>query len=326
MKATQLDGRSLMMGGERYLSFYGTSYLGLPYDKQFQDYVHEGMSLYGSSLGSSPLSIPQLDIYERLEKQFANYYGFEDALLFASGYAAGQTVVAMFENLDYKIAYGNIAHPALKLEKKIIQRNSSENTRRTLHAIDYIDPITFENGVVGGDEKGKDVILIDTSHAFGLFDEELKAFSKQKNVMICGSLNKAMGTNAGVVLGNEAQVRNLKATNRYKTASAPSPAECFALFKAIEDKLINDKKKDLGRLVEGLVTNEFIRIKEGFPVFTFRDSGQKLYDHIKENKALIWRNRYPSEESALVNRAVITAAHSRGDVDFLIQTCKACPV
>ena len=320
MQASYLDGRKIVVDGRDFTYFYGTSYLGMPYDDAFKRFIRDGQNKYGSSLGSSPLSSPQLDIYHQLEACLANQYGFDRSLLFASGYAAAQTVVEHYRQLDFSIEYGNIAHPALKLEKKLLQKNESEKSKQTLHAIDFIDPITFELGDQYKAEQQGDLQLIDASHGFGLFDESLKSLSHQQNTLICGSLNKALGINAGIVLGSKSQIENLKNTSRYKTSSAPSPAECFALLHALENGLVTQKKIHLSELTQVLSTVDRIRVKAGFPAIIFRDNSQELYEHFKSDNLLIWRNHYPTKQSSLVNRAVITASHHHEDVSKLINS------
>ena len=320
MKASYLDGRVVVLAGEKYQYFYGTSYLGLPYDVDFQKLLQEGQQKYGSSLGSSPMSTPQLDVYASLESVLALKYGFEDAIVFASGYAAGQAVMNLFYQQDYNIEYGNVAHPALKLERKITERTKENNSKRIIYAVDYIDPISFEKYNLNIKNNEGDRILIDASHGLGLFDEDIRSFAKSESIIVSGSLNKALGINAGVLLCTSALKKQVTNTLRYKTASAPSPSECFALLKALESNLIQNKQDHLRKIISNLDAGYLITMVADFPVLTFKDNREELYGHLKDNKILIWRNRYPKHDSPMVNRAVVTAAHSLTDVDSLMET------
>jgi len=315
MKASYLDGRKIIVNDQVYLYLYGTSYLGLPYSPDFQSLFQEGILKYGSSLGSSPNSIPQLSVYEELEHLLANRYGFEEALLFPSGYAAGQTVVNLYHQQGHIVAYGNVAHPALKSESKIIRPENREKTgKASLLAMDFLDPITFEKYDLNNTVSQKDKVLIDASHGLGIFDDEIKALSTAKYIILCGSLNKAMGINAGVLLCSKGLKKELQSSLRYKTASAPSPAECYALKRSIDTGLVSDKQQKLGKLIDGFGANELFRNIKGFPVLSLKSNSPEISDYFKQQEVLIWRNNYPTEASPIVNRAVFTAAHTQEDV------------
>lgn len=318
MKASHLDGRTIRIDNEDFLYFYGTSYLGLPYDEQFKKLLIEGQDKYGSSLGSSPLSSPQLEVYGTLENTLAEKYGFESALIFASGYSAGQTIVQLFEQQDYHIVYGNIAHPALKLERKILKQKNLDIRKRTFYAVDYIDPITFELGDLTLAANGDDFMLVDASHGLGLFDDEIRSLSERDNLIVCGSLNKALGINAGVVLCGSSFKNQLQSTNRYITSSVPSPGECHALQSALNNGLIQEKKSALRELVSTIPQSNSYRTQQSFPVISFQNNQPELYDHLKSAGILIWHNKYPTSNSPLVNRAVVTGAHKKADLEQLL--------
>ena len=320
MKASYLDGRKIIVDDKVYLYLFGTSYLGLPYDEDFQKLIQEGIDKYGSSLGSSPTTVPQLSIYGELEAYLANQYGFEDALLFPSGYSAGQTVVQLYASQNYKIQYGNVAHPALKLEAKIESKDVHKKTNRsTLFATDFIDPITFEQYDINFIDSEGDKTLIDISHGLGLFDDDLKSMSSSSNVILCGSLNKALGINAGILLCDTALKLQVIASARYKTASAPSPSECYALYKAIASGVVEKRQSRLETLLIKLNGAKGLRSVVGFPAVKIENDGDRIFNYLKQNEVLTWRNKYPTADSPMVNRAVFTAAHKAEDVDQFLE-------
>lgn len=320
MKASYLDGRKIIVNDQVYLYLFGTSYLGLPYNPDFQRYLSEGFLKYGSSLGSSPVSIPPLAVYAELEDLLAAKFGCDDALLFPSGYAAGQAVVNLYHQQDHKIQYGNIAHPALKLESKIKAANrDAENSGNKLHAVDFIDPITFEKYDLSTVDQQKDKVLIDVSHGLGLFDEEVRSLSKLPNIALCGSLNKALGINAGVLLCSTSIKQQLQQSLRYKTASAPSPAECYALQQAFNTGLVKDQQVHLKKMIENFKSNSAYNCRDNFPVLKLQNGSEELSDNLKQNEILIWRNRYPAVDSPMVNRVVFTAAHKEEDVELFFE-------
>ncbi len=318
MKASYIDGQKIVVDDQVYLYLYGTSYLGLPYNSDFQQLQKEGQIKYGSSLGSSPGSTPQLAIYSELEELLASKYGYEAAILFPSGYAAGQTIMSVHQEQGHQIEYGNVAHPALKLNSHTNEpqvESHSENSK--IYAVDFIDPITFEKFDLSSNRDNASTLLIDISHGLGLFDEEIKAVSKLNNSILCGSLNKALGINAGVVLCTNALKNRLCVNRRYSAASAPSPSECYALLKAFETGLINAQQNKLNGLMKLFLNNKDVSLTKGFPVLKFQNNTQQFYEYLKQNEILIWRNSYPDPDSDPINRAVFSAAHQEDDINLI---------
>lgn len=318
MKASYLDGRKVIVNDQVYLYLFGTSYLGLPYHAEFQRHLNDGLLKYGSSLGSSPLSSPQLAVYEALESILASRYGYEDALLFPSGYAAGQTIVHFYNKQNHVVVYGNVVHPALRLSGKAEALTGNAMSRSKLLVVDFIDPITFEKYDLSKIDSEKDKVLIDVSHGLGLFDKDILSFSKSSNIVLCGSLNKALGINAGIVLCSTELKRKVQSSMRYKTASAPSPAECYALSLGLESGLIGQQQAHLQELMTKFRTRDGVSSVPDFPVLKLERCKEDLADQLKKNEILIWRNRYPSGDSPLVCRAVFTAAHKVEDVSLFL--------
>ena len=108
----QLPGRTLVVDGEEYLFFSGTSYLGIPGSEEFRACLQEGLSRYGTNYSSSRNSNVQLRVFEEAESYMATYTGAEAAFTMSSGYLAGQALVQTLRDSGHFI-YAPNTHPAL---------------------------------------------------------------------------------------------------------------------------------------------------------------------------------------------------------------------
>jgi len=308
MIATKINGRTTTIDGKEYVYFGGTSYLNLPYESTFHGFVTEGMALYGNSLGSSPITAPRLAIYEELEAFLAQYYGFEAALLFATGRAATQALVQLAAK-RFHIIYGPFAHSTLQT------RQTNSESAPTIWINDFIDPISLER-VDEVDDIPEGPKIIDASHAFGVLDKDLGAFCQRQNAFACGSLNKGLGIHAGLVLCDSETKKALQQTLAYQSSSNASPALCYALLRAFEGGFIEEQQEKLQNFVNQLASIEKIEIKPPFPVGYFK-SRAPLYDKLKDNSVLLWKGGYGAP-LVKPNRFVVCAGHSKSDVLRLI--------
>jgi len=308
-----LTGRTVTVDGKQYLYFGGTSYLGLPYNETYQRFFAEGMSRYGTALGSSPLSEPALSVYKELEKDLATRMDFDHAVLFQSGFLAGQAVVAHLHQSKAQFQYSEMAHPAIKSEQPIRQ---SFQPKAWLS--DYIEPVSLATIEQLQKPSEIDLYVIDASHAIGLLDQELQQYVEGKPVLVTASLNKALGTAGGVVLYNGPELP-IKKLVQYTTASPPSPAACYALLQSFKTGLIQQQQRKLQDLLSPCSpASQHYHFKPGFPVLVLQDSSQQLFDEFQLSGQLIWRNTYPKGSGNILNRIVITAEHTNQDVQELL--------
>lgn len=312
MKVLLHSGRNIRSNHQEYLDFSGTSYLNLPYEPEFQSLFLEGMSYYGLSNGKSPFSNPQLDIYNQLEELLAGYYHFEDALLFQTGFAASRSLVEYFIEKNYSIRYSRISHPAIK-----VQHVPSD---RFVYASDVIDPVSLRTFKDCNLSHTKHALILDASHAFGVLDEELRNLhDRYDEILLCGSLNKGLGINAGVILCSSRRKRELMQLHAYSTSGCPSPAACYALFKAFETGFIEKQQAKLYRNILFFPQHSAYRMIENFPVLTFQNQSEEYFQKFLDNNIFIWRNDYPQNSGSAINRAVIHSGFEKQDLEEILE-------
>src|SRR4051812_12676465 len=82
-----MEGRSRIMLG-------GNNYLGLTGDERVKQAAHEALDRYGTGVTGSRFMNGTLPIHLELERELADWYGEEDALVYTAGYLANVGCIA----------------------------------------------------------------------------------------------------------------------------------------------------------------------------------------------------------------------------------------
>ncbi len=328
---------------EQYLYFGGTAYLGIPQNKAVINLFTEGIKHFGLNNGTSRGNNVQLGIYDEAERIIADSFGAEAAMVVSSGYLAAQLTVKAISNQG-EVRYAPNTHPALwtgadpqnserfsvwssSLVREIntsdknswvIISNSLNNLYPELYDFSFLEEINPTKSVA---------VILDDSHGIGILNEGksiLQSVPKLPNLEIIAvaSMAKALGVDAGVVLGTEKSVQRLKQTDEFYGASPPPAAGLYAFIHSNEIyKHAYSKLMENVSFFRGAVENDknwhFV---EGFPVFLSKEIGieQKLQDA----KILISSFPYPDKNGEILNRIVLSSWHSRADIDTLLSSIR----
>lgn len=107
------NGRWLQLAGQSYLNFSSNDYLGLSQDPEVIAAWQQGASRYGVGSGGSGHVTGYSQPHAQLEQQLADWLGYPRALLFISGYAANQGVLAALAGADDRILADKLSHASL---------------------------------------------------------------------------------------------------------------------------------------------------------------------------------------------------------------------
>lgn len=338
-------GRTVFLNGVEYLFFSGTSYLGMHRNAAFRDLLSEGAKKYGSVYGSSRASNLQIAIYPEAEEKLARWLGSEACTVLSSGFMAGQLVYHSLLAAGYQLHYAPGSHPALLggggppppetswnewLENLLPGLETAEGRHAILAcSVDPLRSQKYDFSFAGRLAGGKEILLvIDDSHGFGLLGEKGEGIArllpqdKQVEVIILGSLGKAMGIPAGAVWSTEGRARALRQTAFFISASPPAPAGLHAFLHAGD--LYREAGKQLAkniaafsRLIKGLK-----RVKQapGLPVFFLDDQAAAAY--LERQHILVSSFRYPEFHSKPLNRIVLSSLHTAADLERLATVLK----
>ncbi|WP_181137175.1 8-amino-7-oxononanoate synthase [Vibrio hyugaensis] len=90
--------------GKRYINFSSNDYLGLANDQALVRAWQQGLSVYGSGSGASPMVTGFSAAHSNLESALTEWLGYERAILFGSGFSANQALLfTLLEKSDVLI-------------------------------------------------------------------------------------------------------------------------------------------------------------------------------------------------------------------------------
>ncbi len=334
-------GRQLQINGKSYRYFGGTSYLGLQTDIAFQELFIANIKKYGTNYGASRKSNIQLGIFKRAETYLAKKVGSESCITLSSGYLAGQFVSRQFKHSEYECYYAPNTHSALHsnnkpcfqsyadlnaMVRKQLLRNPNDKPVVFLDAIDFsginyplfiglkqlpLDQVTL----VVDDSHGIGIV---GTHGGGVFRDITQL--KPKELIVCCSLGKGLGVQAGAIFGNKDRILQFMETDFFGGASPATPAAMATLVQA--DLIYKQKRNILLKNIEFFLSTtnnlSIFHWMKNHPSFSF--SNPKLTDYLHENEIIISNFKYPNETASFFSRIVINASHTKDDISLLSRT------
>lgn len=326
------------LDGKTFLYFGGTAYLGIPQNAAFVDLYIKGIKKFGLNNGTSRNNNVQLGIYNEAEAEAAARFGAEDALITSSGYLAAQMTVKVLSVLGNAV-YAPGTHPALWLNEpptvtassftewanetvELINSSTAENWVLISNSMNNLFPEIFDFGFIELINADKNItLIIDDSHGIGINNNGLGALAKvprKKNVtvVIVASMAKALGVDAGVVLGPKMIIDRLKETNVFVGASPPAAAGLYAFIGAAEiyKQALEKLQENISQLCGALAVQW--KFANGFPAFLIDDA--KIDQALLTQQILISSFPYPNKDSDPINRIILSSWHTREDINQLI--------
>lgn len=334
-----IPGPEFKSQGTTWWYFGGTSYLGLQTLPAFRDLVADSTRYMGTHWGASREGPLEPAIYEEAEKQMAHWTGCEAACSVSSGFLAGRLLADAFSGEAYQCVYHPACHAALMPAGAARSRNLDHMVRQLEEArnnsgvqpVLFTDTIDFTSGpeqicgqLAGIDLSGV-ILVADDSHGFGILGADgagaYTDFAKLEadELIVCGSLGKALGITAGIILGRVGRIQGLRQLPAFAGASPAPPAGLAALSAALDSGLIREQRAKLQeniREFHNLVAQlPLVSGRDNFPVYLFSES--ILADHLASRRILVSHFRYSAESSGTAGRIVLTAAHSSAQISRL---------
>lgn len=350
----QLPGRTVEInGGEHYLWFSGTDYLGMGHNEDLRRYITLATETFGNHYGSSRNNSLRLDIYEEAETHLADFLNAPAAMIVSSGMWAGQLMMKEVEALlpgtpDVSYHYAPGVHPALwgnrfqrqELEWRewaelTVQKiNGSASGSAHIICSDAVgSPLVkaFDFSLFNALKDPAQVwLVIDESHSLGVLGNEgrgtLPQFDQHvlPQTIFVSSLNKAMGIPAGAIWGAPTVIEAVQKSPWYAGASPPAPAYAYALKMLLEQDgyraahaLLMENIAYFNQRASGSILFESVA---NYPVFCSPNAA--LFDHLLENGIMASCFPYPSASDAPVTRIAISTMHQKADLDRLAEVCE----
>ncbi|KYQ94854.1 8-amino-7-oxononanoate synthase [Serratia plymuthica] len=252
------NGRHIQLNGERYLNFSGNDYLGLSQDPQVIAAWQQGAQQYGVGSGGSGHVTGFCAAHEALEQQLAEWLGYPRALLFISGYAANQALLAALMQADDRILADRLSHASLleaaahsPAQLRRFRHNQPQALAGLLAKSCGGQMLAVTEGVFSMDGDSAPLaelhrltqaagawLMVDDAHGIGVHGEQGRGSCWQQGVrpeLLVVTFGKAFGVSGAAVLCDEATAEYLLQFARHLIYStAMPPAQACALQTALQ--------------------------------------------------------------------------------------------
>ena len=250
-------GRWLEREGERWLNFSSNDYLGLSQHGAIIAAWQQGAERYGVGSGGSGHVSGYSEAHRALEEELADWLGYPRALLFISGFAANQALIAALAEKDDRIVADRLSHASL-LEAASLSpaqlRRFTHNDPQQLAQL-LAKPLDGQQLVVtegifsmDGDSapladiqaaarSASALLLVDDAHGIGTIGDEGRGSCHTQAVrpeLLVVTFGKAFGVSGAAVLCSESMADYLLQFARHLIYStAMPPAQAVALSAAL---------------------------------------------------------------------------------------------
>jgi 8-amino-7-oxononanoate synthase len=260
------------------------NYLGLTHHPRILEAQRAALDKYGSGATGSRVLNGTIDLHDRLEARFADFYRKDAALVFTTGYQASLGVVAGFAGRNDHIFLDRVDHASIvdgaRMSPAKLHRyphGDFDALDRALAATDRSSlRLVVSDGVFSMDGDIVDLprlcevvkrhdatLVIDDAHALGVIGEDgagtARHFGMDDDVdFVMATFSKSLASVGGVVAGPGWAIEYLRhnARSLIFTASAP-PASVAGALAALEVMVDEPERRErlwenTRRVVDGL--------------------------------------------------------------------------
>lgn len=240
--------------GEKVLNFCANNYLGLSSHPDVIEAAKNTLDAHGHGVSSVRFICGTQDIHKELEQKIADFYGFEDTILYASCFDSNGGLFAPLLGEEDAIISDSLNHASIidgvrlckagryryanndmaDLEKQLIAANEKGARFKLI----VTDGVFSMDGLVAPldeicdlAEKYDALVMVDESHATGVIGKTGKGTLEEKNVsdrvdIVTGTLGKALGgAMGGYTTGKKEVIEMLRQRSRpylFSNSLAPS--------------------------------------------------------------------------------------------------------
>lgn len=276
------SGREISVNGRQYLNFSSNDYLGLSRDTAVIRAWQEGADRYGVGSAGSGHVTGFTSAHAQLEQELAEWLGYPRALMFISGYAANQAVIAaLMQKGDFifadKLSHASLMEASMQSDATLrrFQHNQPDSLAKLLSKSDGGQALVVTEGVFSMDgdsaplsalaEKSRQTgawLMVDDAHGVGVCGEQGRGTCDQQRIkpdLLVVTFGKAFGLSGAAVLCSESVAEYFIQFARHLIYSTSMPpAQACALRVALQqvrkgDDLREQLKHNVQLFRRGLV-------------------------------------------------------------------------
>lgn len=289
-----IDGPSsnpiIKIGDKKSLSFSTNNYLGIAQREELKKAAKENIDKYGIGPCSVRLMSGNFEVYQRLEEVTARFLGFEDTIIFSSGYMANIGIIQSIVNSPYAGAFSffkkrkpaiifsdELNHASIvdgcrlaNTEKFIFKHNDCNHLFKLLREHKNENVLVIVEGIYSMDgdiapldkivelvKEYKAMLMVDDAHGTGILGKTGKGTYEHFGIMpndidlLMGTYVKAFGGVGGFVCAKKDIIDYLKVASRsFVFSICIAPSLAEAAIKALE--LVQNESKLREKLFENI--------------------------------------------------------------------------
>lgn len=281
------QGAEIMVAGKTCLNFCANNYLGLADNPQLIEAAKDGMDARGFGMASVRFICGCQDLHVTLEKKIAEFFGMEDAILYAACFDANGGVFEPLLTEEDAIISDALNHASIidgvrlckaqrfryanaDMEDLERQLQAAQNCRFRLIVTDGV--FSMDGNVCPLDKiyelskKYDAMIMVDESHSAGVVGRTGRGVTEHFNLrgeieLITGTLGKAFGGGmGGFTTGKKEMIDMLRQRSRpYLFSNSMAPGlvaagirmfEMMSETNELQDKLHRNTEYFISKMVE----------------------------------------------------------------------------
>lgn len=352
-------GRWLVRGEQRWLNFSSNDYLGLSQHPQIIAAWQQGAERYGTGSGGSGHVTGYSEAHHQFEQELAAWLGYPRALLFISGFAANQALIAALMNKQDRIVADRLSHASLleaashsPAQLRRFAHNDSEQLATLLaKPIDALQ-LAVTEGIFSMDGDSAPLaeiaavtraangwLLVDDAHGIGVCGDEGRgscAAQQVKPDLLVVTFGKAFGLSGAAVLCREDVADYLLQFARHLIYSTSMPpAQAVALSQALAVV-----RSDEGESRRQTLHRHITRFRQGAQQLDMQLTASnsaiqplivgenakalQIAERLRGQGCWLTAIRPPTVPASTARlRVTLTAAHQTHDIDSLLEALHA---
>ncbi len=273
---------NIIADDQSLINFSHNDYLSIATDPRVRQAFIEGVDKYGFGSGSAPVVSGYYAPHQEFEQQFAEFIGFDRAIVFNSGYHANLGVITTFAKRDSMIVADKLCHASMidgailarakllryihnntmQAEDLLLRAASKSKLLLTESVYSMEGDIANINALAKLAKRYDSGLIIDDGHGIGWLGEQGKGVCDyaqlNQNDLTCVTmpLGKAFGGVGGIVVGsNETIEALLQFARSYRYSTALPPAIVHAAITALKViRAENWRREKLKSLIQFFIT------------------------------------------------------------------------
>ncbi|MBP2324316.1 glycine C-acetyltransferase [Kibdelosporangium banguiense] len=353
------DGNTayVFVEGQRLLMMSGYGYIGLNGDPRVVAAAKAAVDEYGTGTPGVRALAGTIPLHEELEREVAKFLGRESALVFSSGYAGNVGVIGALVGAGDTIFLDKLDHASIvdgaQLTGATLTRfrhNDPGHLDRRLEAtapggtrLVIVDSVYSMDGDIAPlpalrevCDKHNALLMVDEAHALGVIGATGRGIEEHFNYEVkadikVGTLSKAIPANGGWIVGEKILMDYVKRFARpFLFSAALAPAQVGAALESLrildrEPERVSYTQREAARfrdLVQQAGFNTGDTETAVVPLIV--GSNDKAWDFasaLQKGGVVGLPVISPAVQPHMARlRIAITAAHSRADIDYAIDS------